>query len=278
MVAARRGLLGPARVKAKEALTLATRSGPWYVESCIRAVLGFIEISADEPLAAYGWLAAVIEREEAGGYAEPTAFHHLPDAIEALITTGDQKRAAVLVERLEKQGRALDRAWALATAARCRGLLAAAQGDLDSSQTALQLALAEHQRLPDPFELARTLLVLGAVQRRARQKRSAAHSLERAASVFEELGAAVWMAKARRELDRTGLHGPAHHVLTPTEERVAELVGSGLTNKEIAGKLFVSVKTVEASLTRIYAKLAVRSRTELALRMSLGSPAAPSEM
>ncbi|TME04276.1 MAG: hypothetical protein E6I71_07240 [Chloroflexi bacterium] len=273
MVAARRGLLGPARAKAKEALLLATRSGPWYVEACIRAVLGFIEVSADDPHAAYGWLAPIIEREEAGGYAEPTAVHHLPDAIEALIITGDLERAAVLVGRLEQRGRALDRAWALATGARCRGLLAAAAGDLETSQAALKLALAEHQRLPDPFELARTFLALGGVQRRARQKRPAAHSLERAASLFEALGAAVWTARARAELDRTGVHRPGRHMLTPTEERVAELVGSGLTNKEIAGNLFVSVKTVEACLTRIYAKLAVRSRTELALKMTSTPPA-----
>ena len=278
MVAARRGLLGPARAQAEEALSLAARAGPWYVESCIRAALGFIAISADDPHAAYGWLAPVIEREEAGGYGEPTAFHHLPDAIAALLATGDVERAAVLVDRLERQGRTLDRAWALATAARCRGMLTAARGDLEASQTALQLALVEHQRLPDTFELARTLLVLGAVQRRARQKRSAALSLEQAAVLFENLGAAVWASKARSELDRVRLRRAGRHELTPTEERTARLVGLGLSNKEIAGSLFVSVKTVEASLTRVYAKLAVRSRTELALRMTSILPSAGSEM
>jgi DNA-binding CsgD family transcriptional regulator len=278
MVAARRGLLGPARANAEEALSLATRAGPWYVEGCIRAVLAFIEISIDDPHSAIGWLAPVIEREEAGGYGEPTAFHHLPDAIEALLTTGDVERAAVLVDRLQQQGRKLDRAWALATAARCQGLLAAARGDLEGSQAALRLALAEHQRVHDPFELARTLLVLGTVQRRALLKRPAAESLEQAAAIFEELGAAVWVAKARNELDRVGLRRSGRRELTPTEERVAELVGLGLTNKEIAANLFVSVKTVESSLTKVYGKLAVRSRTELALRMTSPKSPAGSEM
>jgi DNA-binding NarL/FixJ family response regulator len=119
---------------------------------------------------------------------------------------------------------------------------------------------------------------MGAVQRRERQKRSAAKSLGQAAALFEELGAAVWAAKARSELERVGIHRPGRHELTPTEERIVELIGLGLSNKEIAGSLFVTVKTVEAALTRVYAKLGVRSRTELALRTTSARPPAQSEM
>ena len=130
-------------------------------------------------------------------------------------------------------------------------------------------ALAEHERLPDPFELGRTLLVAGNVRRRARQKRPAREALERAAQVFADLGAITWAAKTDDELRRVGGHSTEPHQLSPTERRVATLVGQGKTNKEIARDLFVSVKSVEANLTRIYSKMRIRSRTELAVQPAI---------
>jgi DNA-binding CsgD family transcriptional regulator len=87
---------------------------------------------------------------------------------------------------------------------------------------------------------------------------------ERALEIFERLGAPLWAEKARAELKRVGLRPSAPNDLTPTEERVADLVAAGRTNKEVAEALFMSVKTVDSNLTRIYRKLGVRSRTELA--------------
>jgi hypothetical protein len=95
--------------------------------------------------------------------------------------------ARPLVEGLEAQGKRLDRPWALATAARARGLLEAVSGDLTQAQTALEGAFREHERLPQPFELARTLLVMGSVQRRAKRRREARESLGQALVIFQEL-------------------------------------------------------------------------------------------
>jgi DNA-binding CsgD family transcriptional regulator len=266
-VDARRGRLDAARAAANEALSIARRVGPRYVEGRIWAALGFIELCSDDAEAAHGWLARVNDLEESGGYREPTAFRSAHDGIEALVRLGRLEEAAAQVDRLEARGRALDRAWALTMGARCRGLLAAANGDLPAAQGALQEAIRHHERLPEPFELGRTLLLRGNVDRRCRQKRLARASLEQACALFQGLGAVGWAARSRDEIRRLGVRSAGRDDLSETEDRVARLVAAGRTNREIAGALFVSVKAVEANLTRIYAKLDVRSRTELAVRL-----------
>jgi DNA-binding CsgD family transcriptional regulator len=203
------------------------------------------------------------------GYGEPTAAPFAPDAVEALIGVGQLDEAATLLDQLESNGRRLDRAWALALGARCRSLLLAAAGDLDAAAKAAEHALDEHRRLPMPFERARTLLVLGQIQRRRRQKRAAAVALQEAARAFDEIGTPLWADRARAELERVSGSSPAGSSrLTPSERRVAELAASGLTNREVAGALFISPKTVEANLARIYHKLGIHSRAELGQRMT----------
>ena len=150
-------------------------------------------------------------------------------------------------------------------AARGRGLLAATQGDLGSGIAAVDAALRAHDDLPIPFERARTLLLAGTIHRRRKEKRLADERLREALALFEGIGTPVWAERARAELARISGRAPSGG-LTPTEERVAGLVAQGRSNKEVADALFVSVRTVEANLTRIYAKLGVRSRTELASR------------
>ena len=125
-----------------------------------------------------------------------------------------------------------------------------------------------HDRVGQPFELARTQLARGAAQRRARQKRKARDSLGSAIATFDELGTPLWAEKARAELARIGGRAPAGEGLTPSERRIAELVAEGKTNKEVAVALVVSERTVESALTQIYRKLDVRSRTELAHKLS----------
>jgi DNA-binding CsgD family transcriptional regulator len=117
-----------------------------------------------------------------------------------------------------------------------------------------------------PFELGRTLLAQGQLRRRAKQKRAARESLQEARQVFERLGAPLWAERATAELARIGLRPPAPLGLTPTEKRVAELAAAGRTNREIAQTLFLSVHTVEDNLRRVYGKLGIRSRTELAAK------------
>jgi DNA-binding CsgD family transcriptional regulator len=121
--------------------------------------------------------------------------------------------------------------------------------------------------MPAPFERARTLLIYGTMLRRAKRRKAAREAIEEALSIFESLPAPVWVENARAELARIGGRAPSGGGLTPSERRVAEVVAAGKTNKETAAELFISVHTVEDALKRIYRKLGVRSRTELARRL-----------
>jgi DNA-binding CsgD family transcriptional regulator len=143
----------------------------------------------------------------------------------------------------------------------------AARGELEGASAAADQAVRLHEHLPLPFERGRALLVRGAIERRAKRKREARETLTEALEVFDGLGAALWADKAREELARIGGRAPSSLDLTPTEGKVAALVAAGSTNREVADALFVSVNTVEAHLKRIYRKLGIRSRTELAARL-----------
>jgi DNA-binding NarL/FixJ family response regulator len=157
---------------------------------------------------------------------------------------------------------------AVAASARSRALLLAQSGDLPGARASIDEALAGHACLQEPLELARTYLAQGSIERRAKQKAEARVALRRAEVIFAGLGARLWLERVRRDLARTGLARSLDRELTPTEVRVAELAAAGAQNKEIAGALFVSVKSVEANLSRVYAKLGIRSRVELAARIS----------
>jgi DNA-binding CsgD family transcriptional regulator len=123
-----------------------------------------------------------------------------------------------------------------------------------------------------PFELARTELLAGQLARRNRRRDTARGLLQNALATFETIGAPLWAERARAELSRVDTTGRRADGLTVTERRVAELAASGATNRDMASKLFISPKTVEANLTRIYRKLDVHSRAELALVMSRIDP------
>ena len=261
------GKVHEARVDGAEALSVCERTGGRWNEIRARAALGFLELSLGEAAAAHGWLAPAVRMTEGMDLREPGAFPFVPDEVEALVALGELESAERLIDRLDEQGQALDRSLAIATAARCRGLVAAARGDLEGAEEHLQRSLDEHARTQQPFELGRTLLVAGAVRRRMRKKRGARDLLDRALTTFDDLGAPLWTDRARRELARVGGRAPSSTGLTPTEAQIAHLVAAGKTNREVAEALFVSVHTVEANLKRIYRKLNVRSRTELARKL-----------
>jgi DNA-binding CsgD family transcriptional regulator len=202
------------------------------------------------------------------GILEPGVYRLHADLVEALAGSGQLDRAEGVLEEFEQRARASPIPWSLATGARCRGLLLAAQGDLDSAERAFEHALREHERLPMPFERARTLLVLGLLQRRRNERRRSRESLEQALAIFEERGAALWSERTRRELRPLGGRPTDREMLTPTEQRVAELAAGGLTNREVASLLSISPKTVEANLARAYRKLGIHSRAELGARIS----------
>ena len=196
-----------------------------------------------------------------------------PQAVEALAAIGELGEATNLVADMDRfaYGPLAD-----AIVARSRGELAIGRGDLGAAVTELTGALRLFGLVSlQPLTRARTLLALGGVQRRLKQRAIARATLSEALSLLEGIGAPLWAARARAELARISGRAAGPEDLTATERQVAELVVSGRTNKEVAAELFVTVRAVESTLTKAYAKLGVRSRTELAARLRPAGPAAP---
>ena len=264
LVRASLGMEPDARADAEQALAFTGERGMAAARIHSVWAVGMLELSLDRPAETARLLAPERERLLAAGVGEPGTIRFVPDEIEALTALGQADEARPLLAWLEERGRALDRPSALAAAARCRGLLAAASGDSDAALAAFERAHAEHARAGNPFERARTLLAFGAAQRRAKKKAAARKTLGEALAIFEELGAALWAGKTRAELASIGGRAPPSDELTPAEKRVAALVAEGRTNHEVAGVLYVTDRTVEFHLSRIYRKLGVRSRAELA--------------
>lgn len=249
----------------------------------------------------YGWdllearraagLAALFEQDWSGAIEElarvwddtrrqhvedPGAFPVAGDLVEALVRAGRRDDAVAIVEDLRRPSREQDHPWGLVTTRRGEALirLSFADGYDDEAAAALAGAGAAYGELGLDFEHARSMLSLGVLQRRFKKRGAARSSLEQAAVLFERCGAEGWTKQAREELERISgrRSGPADQ-LTPTEQRVVDLAAEGLSNREIASQLFVSVKTVEGNLSRAYAKLGVGSRGELVRR--LGGSARP---
>jgi DNA-binding CsgD family transcriptional regulator/tetratricopeptide (TPR) repeat protein len=256
------GEVGPARRDAEKCLAILREGNIATVSLVPIATLGFIDVSLDDYETAAHRLAPMVMRAISVGVREPSAVPFAPDAAEALIRVDRLGEAEAMVHWLEDMGRRSERAWAIAAGRRCRSLLMARQGNLAQATDECDQAVREHERLSMPFELARTLLVLGQLQRRAGTRRSARSSLDAARAAFNAIGAPLWTAKVDRELARLGIH-PVAAGLTPSEQRVAELAATGRTNKEVAAEMMISPKTVEANLVRIYQKLRIRSRAEL---------------
>ena len=203
---------------------------------------------------------------DARGWDEPYLRWWRAEHVEALLEVGRIDEASALVDAWETMAEPLGRGRVLAHALRCRGLIAASRGALSSAVELLERAAMQHAEVGDPFGRARALLALGAVRRRVRQKRTARAALDGALAEFVALGATSWAATARAELARIGGRERISG-LSPSEQRIALCVAEGLTNREIASALFLGERTVAGHLTRIYSKLGVRSRTELALRL-----------
>jgi DNA-binding CsgD family transcriptional regulator len=268
LVLAYRGDVQAARAAAEEAHRLFESDGSVLFMLLSLGVLGHLELALGNLDSAGGYLRELPRRLLQGGWIDPSFDSVWPDAIDALLGLGETEQARTYVEQYEAQAERSGRR-NRAGAARCRGLLAASEGDLDGAFAALERALAEHEGLAFPFDRARTLLALGSVQRKAKQKRLARGTLEQALAIFDELGAKLWAEKARAELRRISGRRPAAAELTETEHRVASLAAEGRSNKEIAAALFVSAHTVDRHLRHVYAKLEIHSRRELAQRLAI---------
>jgi DNA-binding CsgD family transcriptional regulator len=275
-IAAHLGQLDEARARSLRALAEAEREGFKVALSGHSWILGFIELSRGDVAAALPLLERSRAIREEILLLEPGQQWELGDLLEALISVGRLDEAEARLGPWEEHAAVLDRSWALAIAARCRALLLAARGDLVAAHASFGRALAEHARTQDPFQHARTLMAAGIVLRRARQRAAARASLEDALAIFGRLGAGPWAERARAELGRIGGRVRSSDELTEGERQIAALVAQGRTNREVAAALFVTEHTVEAALTRVYRKLEVRSRSELAARLggeSLGEDA-----
>jgi DNA-binding CsgD family transcriptional regulator len=264
LVAAHRGELERARDAAERGGALAERQGALLAG--LVAVPGLLDFWSGDALAATASFAAAEQTADARGWREPNMRWWRADYVEALLELGRMDDALGVLDVWEADAARVGREWVLAQVARCRGLLAAAKADVQQAQALLEEAVAKHEAVGDPFGRARALLALGLVRRRARQKRAAREAIGAALAEFAELGAVSWAARARAELGRIGGRTRIEG-LTPAERRVANLVAGGQTNREVAATLFLGERTVASHLTHIYAKLGVRSRTELARRL-----------
>jgi DNA-binding CsgD family transcriptional regulator len=269
MADAHRGL-DAARASAELALELGRGTRGTPALHFATSALGLLELSTGRADEAVAVLAPLVEFARTEHIREPGLTRYVIDQVEALVELARADEAAELLDWYEANAQRLGRRSALAASWRCRGLLAAAARRIDDALDAFGRALAEHDTVPLPFDRARTLLAFGATLRRAKRKADARRALEEAAAVFDSLGAAAFAARARSELERIGGRPPSKGGLTATERQIAELVAEGRSNKEVAAMLFVSVKTVEANLSRTYAKLGIRSRAGLARHLSAG--------
>jgi DNA-binding CsgD family transcriptional regulator len=272
LVEAHCGNVEAARLAATTLLEHAGRAGVFPVQLEAKAILGFVALSCGNARDAHSELGAVLDQLHHKGIREwgwlPLVFCEL----DALVELGEFDQATSLAQQIQAHGETTDRPLELATAARGRGLIHAAHGNWANAQAELTDSLAHLDRLGWPFDRARTLLALGIVQRRAKHKRAARETLQQALAIFDKLGAQLWSTKATAELARIGGRTAEPGGLTATERKVAELAADGYTNREIADRLFLSVKTVAGHLTSIYAKLGVRSRTELSRRLHNDRP------
>jgi DNA-binding CsgD family transcriptional regulator len=269
LVAAWTGDVATARAAGEASLATFFQDGSMVGAQMPLGALAFLDLSLNDPEAAadrVGAFAALVVADDA---TDPAAVPFVADAAEALAAAGRTAEAAPIVAWLRARGDALDRPFAQATGARAEALLLAAQGDLAAAENACAQALEHHDRLEAlPLERARTLLALGRIRRRRRQRRAAREALEEAAALFATLHAPLWTAQADEELARVQPRRTTPDGLTDAERRIARLTAEGLTNREVAASLFVSPRTVEATLARVYRKLEIGSRAELGRHMA----------
>lgn len=268
LVAAHQGRLDEARRWAAEGLQRAMERGDVVISAFHRQILGFVALSAGEWLDADAHLSAGAELAAGVAIRHPGRFKLAGDRVEAALALGDTDRAATIAATLEEAARIAPTPWVVAVGIRAAGQLAGARGDLSGAADAFERALLAHDRLPMPFERARTLLAKGQLHRRRKEKRLADETLRAALDSFEGLGATVWADRARSELGRVGRRPHAPEELTETERRVAELAADGLSNRRIAERAFLAPKTVDNVLGRVYQKLGIHSRAELGAQMA----------
>jgi DNA-binding CsgD family transcriptional regulator len=271
---AARGDEAQARAELERGAALAHEVGSMMVVNWAHAALGFLELGLGRPGEALAALTRVEAFATDSGLADPLFVPWAPDLVEAHVRAGqiDEAKAACtrLVHSAERAGVDLT----LALGARCRGLV-----EVEGFEAHFDRALAHHERADAPFETARTLLAYGSRLHRARRRVAGRERLRTALEIFERLGATPWVEQTEAELRAAGairrdtISDPDQ--LSPQEVRVAVAVAAGATNKQVATSMFLSPKTIEFHLGRVYRKLGIHSRTELAALVAKGELSSP---
>jgi DNA-binding CsgD family transcriptional regulator/tetratricopeptide (TPR) repeat protein len=230
--------------------------------------LGFVALSGDDAAMAVAHLDNWWAMLGAMHFGEPGYSRSHLDYVCALVATGRGDDALAVVEVLSAQAARSGRGSAAATADIGRALVAADRGRQAEAAAAVDRALRWYASSSLYFDHARALLLAGQVYRRAKAKAAAHAFIQQAADAFSSFPARAWQARAAAELARVNVRPSAPKGLTETEHRVAVLAASGLRNRDVAAQAFMSVKTVEANLGRVYRKLGVRSRAQLAALMA----------
>lgn len=266
-----RGDVDGARADARDCRALASELGDVRSARYVAAAEAQLELSLADPGGAIAAASDVLEAVSASGIGDPGQFAAVPELVMALVSVGELDRATDLSTAWDQVAEETDLAWALAVAARGRAAIAAARGDRTAAEVALSDALVEHKRVDMPIELGRTLLVQGQVHRQLKQKADSRESLQQALALFESTGASIWAQRANDELARLGTRRRPGE-LSATEARVAELVAAGRTNRQVAAALFMSPKTVETHVTRIFRTLGLETRGQLAAAWRAPNP------
>jgi len=259
------GRIDAARDFASGGMEAATEAGdsPFFMRNA--GLLGSIDLALGHYQAAAARLGPLASRWLESGARALTTNGLEPQAIEALCAADDVPQAELLLAEMESCARG---PLAAAIVARARGQVAVGRHDLGGAVSEFSEALRLHDQVsPQPLIQGRILLELGGVRRRLKLRAAARSTLSEALGLFEATGAPLWAARAAAELARISGRPPSPAELTATELRVAELVAGGRSNREAAAELFVTVRAIESTLTKAYAKLGVRSRTELAVFM-----------
>lgn len=262
------GRLDVAVTRSNEVLAWADQEQDPWLEMNATGVLGFVALSSEKAAEACTWFERWSRSAAADEVVDPGISRHHGDRIEALVAVGALDEATELTSQLAAVATRSGRVSADAVAARCRGIIAAHVGDHETAVHWLDEAVRLLADTGLPFETARTFFVKGIVHRRAKEKRLGREALIESERAFREMGAEVWAGRATSELARIGRRPATSAELTGTERRVAELVASGLTNRGVAEQAYISPKTVEANLAKIYRKLGISSRAELGAHMA----------
>ncbi|WP_261994197.1 LuxR family transcriptional regulator [Streptomyces sp. t39] len=235
--------------------------------------LGRVQLLVGDVSNALETLRRVQASERGQGAVDPSMLRWHEELAEALVACDGLTEAAAVLDGVRPVAHRLGRTTVLLGCDRADAVRLAAGGRPDEAAALLREVGAGFEAAGLPLEHGRALITLARVERRRRRRSAAAHALQQAATVFERVGAVPWLALAS-ETPAVAAEAPAAAAggalsgLTDAELRLARLVGEGASNQEAAAKLYLSVKTVEARLTRIYQKLDVRSRAQLATALN----------